>query len=152
MLWNFGVFLSHFSSFNLFFDIIHFPTLCSIQVSKWGVYQTCIQVSTPETTLTPQQCKQPVARIFSSFFFFKCKWQSKSATQLVKWQLEEGWSWDRKAHTGGWICQWGYMDFLKLLQGFVKVVMSHSQMLGKFEYGLPAKFWRLVGCTEMLSW
>ena len=29
---------------------------------------------------------------------------------------------------------------------------SHSQMLGKFEYGLPAKFWRLVGCTEMLSW
>ena len=30
--------------------------------------------------------------------------------------------------------------------------MSHSQMLGKFEYTLPAKFWRLVGCTEMLSW
>ena len=30
--------------------------------------------------------------------------------------------------------------------------MSHSQMLGKFEYGLPAKFWHLVGCTEMLSW
>ena len=30
--------------------------------------------------------------------------------------------------------------------------MSHCQMLGKFEYGLPAKFWRLVGCTEMLSW
>ena len=30
--------------------------------------------------------------------------------------------------------------------------MSHSQMLGIFEYGLPAKFWRLVGCTEMLSW
>ena len=29
---------------------------------------------------------------------------------------------------------------------------SHSQMLGKFEYTLPAKFWRLVGCTEMLSW
>ena len=30
--------------------------------------------------------------------------------------------------------------------------MSHSQMLGKIEYTLPAKFWRLVGCTEMLSW
>ena len=30
--------------------------------------------------------------------------------------------------------------------------MSHCQMLGKFEYTLPAKFWRLVGCTEMLSW
>ena len=29
---------------------------------------------------------------------------------------------------------------------------THSQMLGKFEYTLPAKFWRLVGCTEMLSW
>ena len=29
--------------------------------------------------------------------------------------------------------------------------MSHSQMLGKVEYGLPAKIWRLVGCTEMLS-
>ena len=33
-----------------------------------------------------------------------------------------------------------------------KHAMSHSQMLGKFEYTLPAKFWRLVGCTEMLSW
>ena len=32
------------------------------------------------------------------------------------------------------------------------IYMSHCQMLGKFEYGLPAKFWRLVGCTEMLSW
>ena len=29
--------------------------------------------------------------------------------------------------------------------------MTHSQMLGKVEYGLPAKIWRLVGCTEMLS-
>ena len=87
-----------------------------------------------------------------SFQVFFSSSASDKASQLVKWQLEEGWSWDRKAHTGGWICQWGYMDFLKLLQGFVKVVMSHSQMLGKFEYGLPAKFWRLVGCTEMLSW
>ena len=33
-----------------------------------------------------------------------------------------------------------------------KTSKSHSQMLGKFEYTLPAKFWRLVGCTEMLSW
>ena len=32
------------------------------------------------------------------------------------------------------------------------ILMTHSQMLGKFEYTLPAKFWRLVGCTEMLSW
>ena len=32
------------------------------------------------------------------------------------------------------------------------VHMTHSQMLGKIEYTLPAKFWRLVGCTEMLSW
>ena len=30
--------------------------------------------------------------------------------------------------------------------------MSHCQMLGKVEYGLPAKIWHLVGCTEMLSW
>ena len=30
--------------------------------------------------------------------------------------------------------------------------MTHSQMLGKVEYTLPAKIWRLVGCTEMLSW
>ena len=30
--------------------------------------------------------------------------------------------------------------------------LTHSQMLGKFEYGLPAKIWRLVGCTKMLSW
>ena len=33
-----------------------------------------------------------------------------------------------------------------------KLYMSHCQMLGKVEYGLPAKIWRLVGCTEMLSW
>ena len=32
------------------------------------------------------------------------------------------------------------------------VDMSHCQMLGKVEYGLPAKIWRLVGSTEMLSW
>ena len=38
------------------------------------------------------------------------------------------------------------------LQDNMVLIMSHSQMLGKFEYGLPAKFWRLVGCTEMLSW
>ena len=31
------------------------------------------------------------------------------------------------------------------------VDMTHSQMLGKVEYGLPAKIGRLVGCTEMLS-
>ena len=36
--------------------------------------------------------------------------------------------------------------------GHFESYMSHSQMLGKFEYTLPAKFWRLVGCTEMLSW
>ena len=42
--------------------------------------------------------------------------------------------------------------FLVLLTVFNKAYMSHSQMLGKFEYTLPAKFWRLVGCTEMLSW
>ena len=29
--------------------------------------------------------------------------------------------------------------------------MTHSQMLGKVEYGLPAKIRRLVGCTEMVS-
>ena len=32
-----------------------------------------------------------------------------------------------------------------------KTYMSNSQMLGKVEYGLPAKIWRLVGCTEMFS-
>ena len=35
---------------------------------------------------------------------------------------------------------------------FIELAMSHSQMLGKVEYGLPEKIWRLVGCTEMLSW
>ena len=37
-------------------------------------------------------------------------------------------------------------------KGVSHLYTSHSQMLGKFEYTLPAKFWRLVGCTEMLSW
>ena len=27
-----------------------------------------------------------------------------------------------------------------------------SQMFQKVEYGLPAKIWRLVGCTKMISW
>ena len=44
------------------------------------------------------------------------------------------------------ICGHGLLDLC------IYIYMSHSQMLGKFEYGLPAKFWRLVGCTEMLSW
>ena len=35
---------------------------------------------------------------------------------------------------------------------FIMIYMSHSQMLGKVESGLAAKIWRLVGCTEMLSW
>ena len=34
----------------------------------------------------------------------------------------------------------------------VYVYMTHCQMLGKVASGLPAKIWRLVGCTEMLSW
>ena len=35
---------------------------------------------------------------------------------------------------------------LRYLSG-CRLYMSHSQMLGKVEYGLPAKIWRLVGCT-----
>ena len=30
--------------------------------------------------------------------------------------------------------------------------MTHSQMFQKVESDLPAKIWRLVGCTEMISW
>ena len=30
--------------------------------------------------------------------------------------------------------------------------MTHSQMFQKVEYGLPAKIWQLLGCTEMISW
>ena len=33
----------------------------------------------------------------------------------------------------------------------LQLYMSHCQMFGKVEYGLPAKIGRLVGCTEMLS-
>ena len=42
--------------------------------------------------------------------------------------------------------------FLEEVVNLSKADMSHCQMLGKVEYGLPAKIWRLVGCTEMLSW
>ena len=41
---------------------------------------------------------------------------------------------------------------VQILILFDQLCMTHSQMLGKFEYTSPAKFWRLVGCTEMLSW
>ena len=49
-------------------------------------------------------------------------------------------------------CKIGKESKLGWNQWMLKLCMSHSQMLGKFEYTLPAKFWRLVGCTEMLSW
>ena len=53
----------------------------------------------------------------------------------------DGYQWSRKyVHTVS----------VKALPLFVS--MTHSQMLGKVKYGLPAKIWRLVGCTKMLSW
>ena len=54
-----------------------------------------------------------------------------------------------------WICfPWGTStsNVMHSTMHCTIVHMTHSQMLGKFEYTLPAKFWRLVGCTEMLSW
>ena len=50
------------------------------------------------------------------------------------------------AHYSQWVALLERTHRLKIM------IMTHSQMLGKFEYTLPAKFWRLVGCTEMLSW
>ena len=32
------------------------------------------------------------------------------------------------------------------------IYTTHSQMFQKVESDLPAKIWRLVGCTEMISW
>ena len=50
-------------------------------------------------------------------------------------------------------CQFGHFWCPKQKsRQLFNINMSHCQILGKFEYGLPAKFWRLVGCTEMLSW
>ena len=34
----------------------------------------------------------------------------------------------------------------------IGMVMRRYQMFQKVEYGLPAKIWRLVGCTEMVYW
>ena len=34
----------------------------------------------------------------------------------------------------------------------IYISMRGCQMLGKVESDLPAKIWRLVGCTEMISW
>ena len=54
--------------------------------------------------------------------------------------------------------QWCSIDarkqsgFVRTGVRFYQMNRTHSQMLGKIEYTLPAKFWRLVGCTEMLSW
>ena len=52
------------------------------------------------------------------------------------------------------VCEWVSMSGIGVTRPNLHFFqyMSHSQMLGKFEYTLPAKFWRLVGCTEMLSW
>ena len=55
-------------------------------------------------------------------------------------------------HEGGSHIWWTFMTVIHQIWWTSIIHMSHSQMLGKFEYGLPAKFWRLVGCTEMLSW
>ena len=75
-----------------------------------------------------------IIRLFSSLGFQTTFFQTTlNALCIVSRSLPDGWIEVAKYHHS-----YPYM--------------SHSQMLGKFEYTLPAKFWRLVGCTEMLSW
>ena len=38
------------------------------------------------------------------------------------------------------------------IMSFIVQYMTHWQMFQKVESVLPAKIWRLVGCTEMISW
>ena len=61
-----------------------------------------------------------------------------------RWERRQAWRWSP------WALQL-YCDVL-IFENVVTEYISHSQMLGKVESGLPAKIWRLVGCTEMLSW
>ena len=52
-----------------------------------------------------------------------------------------------------WVCSLtGIPNMMMMMSKMAMGGMTHSRMLGKVEYGLPAKIWRLVGCTEMLSW
>ena len=74
----------------------------------------------------------------------QAKPEQKQEEKKVKqpWSIYLVWSWS-----------WSWSKNLDLsIQLGLGLGMSHCQMLGKFEYTLPAKFWRLVGCTEMLSW
>ena len=72
------------------------------------------------------------------------------------WTMKESWPSQGTSYYGAKVA-WAIPYLIKfnvwiLLKYDSIQYMSHSQMLGKFEYTLPAKFWRLVGCTEMLSW
>ena len=68
--------------------------------------------------------------------------RSNCSTKVNKWSTDMRRSWVLGSHV---------TKSLKKNPG-KKCYRSHCQMLGKVEYGLPAKIWRLVGCTEMLSW
>ena len=75
----------------------------------------------------------------------------KGNHEIVKWQILKNVKSAHLTHLLGPILE--LFSIHHTLTGLsLEIGMSHSQMLGKFEYRLPAKFWRLVRCTEMLSW
>ena len=107
----------------------------------------CLQTTLPSTKA--RSTFRYLSSIFSYQIFFVCE-----SLSFLVFLFTFFWELPCKQH-----CIWPRSDHLD--QPATKdsstfsdrlLHMSHSQMLGKFEYGLPAKFWRLVGCTEMLSW
>ena len=111
-------------------------------------------------------------KLSAVFGLFGCYWASISVRQImVIWGIPENilqntvqihwpsvdWAPQSKVMATSHFCpisplKYQNSDFWLIGMGHPKRYTSHSQMLGKFEYTLPAKFWRLVGCTEMLSW
>ena len=102
----------------------------------------------------------------------RCALVSRSDSKLAKLDLMIMISW-KKSTNSFWMTEWGDIHIVLKTdtsaewscshglprapvfgsEKYLRIIcMSHSQMLGKVEYGLPAKIWRLVGCTEMLSW
>ena len=132
--------------------------------SRWDTWASASATTRNNTSqggcqLSADSCDASTAPIWCYWFWYWLIYTFVSATS--------SWSCDHKmiALDPFWLTKDLFMDesIMIIWQSIwsklaswtysgITLDMSHSQMLGKFEYTLPAKFWRLVGCTEMLSW
>ena len=135
---------------------------CTFFFSFSYSYTKIVKNSPPHN---PRDCWQGLRLgVWSERMGLRCPIPGEGLDSLSKyWIMKKSWSrvWSRrkrgskpfyKDHKVRWSLPLPAQKTNKNKYYTHKTYKSHSQMLGKFEYDLPAKFWRLVGCTEMLSW